>query len=84
LCETGIASASPMGITFGSLFGLWITQGLCQNCAQGLQDKPLVLSFKILFKKMFHTIHERFGLCKKEDLIEVKRCVHLMKKGYEI
>jgi hypothetical protein len=31
---------------------MWITHGLCQNCAQGLQNKSMVLSFECLFKHM--------------------------------
>ena len=52
MCETGTKGASPKGITFGNRHALWITHGLCQNCAQGLQNKSMVLSFECLFKHM--------------------------------
>ena len=52
MCETGTKGASPKGITFENRHALWITHGLCGNCAQGLQGKPMVLSFECLFKYM--------------------------------
>jgi len=52
MCETLSNSGRPKGITFGNEASLWITYGLCQNCAQGLQGKSMVLSFECLFKHM--------------------------------
>ena len=62
MCETGTKPLTPKGITFGKHHVLWITHGLCENCAQGLQGKPMVLSFECLFKYM-------------QLLIEVTQCL---------
>ena len=62
MCETGTKTASPKGITFGNRHVLWITYGLCENCAQGLQNKPTVLSFERLFKYMQLLIEVTQGL----------------------
>ena len=62
MCETGTKPPSPKWITLEKRHPLWITQGLCQNCAQGLQGKTMVLSFESLFKHM-------------QLLIEVAECL---------
>ena len=62
MCETGTKLPSPKGITLEKRRRLWITHGLFENCAQGLQSRPMVLSFECLFKHM-------------QLLIEVAQCL---------